>query len=218
MHEILNDSSELGDILPMPMPRPERQRYKSNVSHGIKGDRNQRNSPRIIAKPRESEMDKYMNVVDSISSKKDYIHQNLTSQKDRISYYKKENRSISVGRDGLAKYALKVKMAKAGIQNLDTLSLENLTGDVLTPKLPSLRSRFNQAVANSIDDHIPNLNTYTTDEDQDMTNEDYYQNQTLSTSSLKYQLDKPEILESQRHQASNLSPHLHKAIETFAEG
>lgn len=82
-----------------------------------------------------------MNVVDSITTKKEYITSNLTSQRDRINYYKKENKNKETGPDGLAKYALKIKMKKAGIHNLDTLSLENLTGSVLTPKLPSLKNK-----------------------------------------------------------------------------
>ena len=133
-------------------------------------------------------MEQYMNVVDSITSKREYMNQNLTSQKDRISYYKKENRSISVGRDGLAKYALKVRMAQAGIHNLDTLSLENLTGDVLTPKhklLPSLKSKVNQAMSNSIEDNLLISKTYTSDDDHDLTMDDYHHNQTFSSASIQ---------------------------------
>ena len=84
-------------------------------------------------------MNGFLNIVESIESKRDYMAKNVVTQKERIQDHL-HKRSTSNNSNSMPKYALKAQMLKQGLAVKKTDMLEMLTGGILSPKLPSLQN------------------------------------------------------------------------------
>ena len=132
MSHLLSENSE--QFVPFPEGS---QRYKG--SERRKSESHQAAAQSRIKYPSEKEMNSFINIVESIESKREYLINNIVTQKERIQDHF-HKRSTSTNSNAIPKYALKAQMLKHGLPVKKTDTLEMLTGGVLSPKLPSLRN------------------------------------------------------------------------------